>query len=199
MKISTENNSKMVLVDNKLGRFAAGIGVFAGGLVMAYLCRKTLLLSVVGLAAAAAGGLIFFTTKRVHVELDRAIGKIKICLKEFKRTAQRELAFGDIQKIVLKKSIQTFRSTVRGQRSSATYYQFDLILVTKTNELLAFDFGRVKAGLMTLIVSPDNGKRAKALQIADFIGVPLEEGLPAGVTAISAIKERVFGGAIASS
>ena len=202
MKISMENDSKMVLVDNKLRWFASSIAFFFIGLVIAWSCRKNFVPILFGLVFAGVGVFIFYTTRRVNIQLDKAAGKIKISLKGLKRTDQRELAFGDIQKLVLSKSVQTssvrnVNSSSRG-RSSSTYYQYSITFVTNNNDLLAFEFGRVKAGLATLIVSPDTKKQADAQQIAGFIGVPLEAFLPSPVAVLSAIKERFIGGAKAS-
>ena len=194
MKISTEDGSKMVLKDNQYRRFAAGIAFIVGGLAMTCLLWKHLLPLLVSLAFAAAGGFVFFTTKRVNIELDRSTGKIKICLKGFKHTEQREMALGDIQKVVLRKLVQTsFSSSSRGRSSAKTYYQFRLVLVTNQNEELPFDFGRVSAGLANLITSPDSKKREEAQRIANFIGAPLEASLPSATAVISAIKDGILG------
>jgi hypothetical protein len=194
MKISVENNSKMVLEDNKLKRFATAILLFVGGLMIAVLFRKNLLPLAVGLAFAAVGVFLFLSTKRVRIELDKSIGKITILLKGFKQAEERGMAFGDIQKIVLRKLIQTsLVSNQRGRGQSTTYYQFLLILVTNRNEELPFDFGKVNAGLASMIFSPDSRKQTEAQQIASFIGTPLEIALPSASAVISAIKDRALG------
>ena len=65
--------------------------------------------------------------------------------------------------------------------------------MTDKNEELQFDFGKVSAGLMNLFRSPDETKRQDAEKIANFIGVPLEMGIPSAKEVLSAMRDGFMG------
>jgi len=187
----------MILRDGKITRFLQAAGIVAVGFFAAViLWRHGFVPILVGLAFVAAGAYIIFTTRRVTIVLDQTTGKINILVQSLKGREQRELQIRQIQKVVLRKLIQTsyVSNSSSGRRSPKTYYQFLLIFVTDRNEELSFDFGKVSAGLTNLIVSPDDRKRKEGEQIATFIGVPLETAMPSAGDVFSALKDCVTGG-----
>jgi hypothetical protein len=184
----------MVLKDNKYRPvLAAGLLLVTGILMVVFFGRRHFMPILVGLTFVAAGGLVIYLTKRVTIELDRAAGKILVRLQSLRKKEERELAMTQIRKLVLRKIIQTaILTSPSSSRSSAkTYYQFVLIFVTDQNEELPFDFGRVSAGITNLLTSPDDKKKRRAQQVADFIGAPLEVSLPSGADPISAFRGSI--------
>jgi hypothetical protein len=195
MKIELDNNSKMILRDNNTGRFLSGLGLVSAGLGTACLFGNDLLPSLLALALVVVGGYILHTTKRVHIELDMASARIKIRLRGFAQTEDREIAFCDVEKVVLSKLIKTSFAppSIRGSGAARTYYQFRLVLMAGRNKELSFDFGRLNARLSNLIASPDNRKQDEAQQIADFIGAPLEVIVPSSGAVVAAVWDDMLG------
>lgn len=117
-------------------------------------------------------------------------------LQSLKDFEERELAITDIKKIVLRKIIQSSSVTTvsaRGGRSTSrsVHYQYILVFVSEQNGEMPFDFGKVNAGLVNLIVSPDEKKRRAAEQIAKFIGVELDATMPSAGDVLSALKQGI--------
>lgn len=184
----------MVLKDNKYRPlFIAALLVVSGILIAVLFGRRHFMPILVGLGFFVAGGLMIYFTKRVTIELDRATGKVLVRLQSVRKKEERELAMTQIRRLVLRKMIQTqiISSTSSSRSSAKTYYQFVLIFVTDQNEELPFDFGRVSAGITNLLTSPDDKKKRRAQQVADFIGAPLEVSLPSGANPVSALRDSI--------
>ena len=68
-----------------------------------------------------------------------------------------------------------------------------MIFALKNGEETSLEFGRVSAGIMDVLSSPNEKSESK--QISDFIGVGLKEVLPPTASeALSAIKEGIAEG-----
>jgi len=189
----------MVLRDRKYTTFLSAGACVVGGLLIACLFSKHSILPILfGLAFMGAGAFVLFRTRSVTIELDRAAGNIHILFQGIKSKEERDLAMAQIQKLFLRKLTKTSTTRTTDSRghsstSSKTYYQYILVFVTDKNEELPFDFGRVNAGLMNLFRSPDEKKRQDAEQIANFLGVPLEMGIPSAKEVLGAIRDGFIG------
>ena len=189
----------MVLQDKKrLAFLTAGGTVVAGLLIACLLVRHGVVPILVGLAVMGAGVFMLFKIRGVTIELDKAAGTIHILYQGLKSKEERDLPMAQIQKLLLRKLIQTHRtttSTARGGSSSSTttYHQFILVFVTGQNEQIAFDFGKVKIGLMNMLISPEEKKRRDAQEIASFLNVPLDAATPSTSDVLGAIRDGLAG------
>jgi hypothetical protein len=189
----------MVLQDKKYTSYLSAVALVIGGLLIACLFSKhSFVALIVGLAFMGVGAFLLFRTRSVTIELDRSAGNIHILFQGIKSKEERDMSMAQIQKIFLRKLTRTSTTRTTDSRghsssSSKTYYQYILVFVTDKNEELQFDFGKVSAGLMNLFRSPDETKRQDAEKIANFIGVPLEMGIPSAKEALGAIREGFMG------
>jgi hypothetical protein len=198
MTIITENPSKMVLRDKKHTAFLSACGVMAMGLLITILlARHGVVPIIVGIAFMGAGAFILFRIRRVTIELDRAAGTVHILLEGLKSKEERNLAMAQIQKVLLRKLIETHTmrsSSGRGfasTSSTTTYHRFILGFVTDRNEEIPFDFGKVKVGLMNMLTSPEEKIRQKAQEVANFLNVPLDAATPSAGDVIGAIRNTI--------
>jgi hypothetical protein len=189
----------MVLQDKKYTTFLSAGACVVGGLLIACLLRRHGFFPIAfGLAFMGVGAFLLFKTRSVTIELDRAAGNIHILFQGIKSKEERDLAMSQIQKLFLRKLTRTSTTRTTDARgnsstSSKTYYQYILVFVTDKNEELQFDFGKVNAGLLNLFLSPDEKKRQDAEKIANFLGVPLEMGIPSAKEVLGAIREGFMG------
>jgi len=184
MTINTENPSKMVLQANKHTAFLGVCGVIAIGLlIVCLLARHGVFPILVGLAFMGTGAFILFRIRRVTIELDKAAGTIHILLQGLRSKEERNLGMAQVQKLLLRKVIQTHTTRTRysnggSSSSTTTYHQFILVFVTDQNEEISFDFGKVRIGLMSMLTTPEEKIRRNAQAVADFLNVPLNIGAP---------------------
>ncbi len=190
----------MVLKDNKQIAFLSLGGLVVVGLLIAcLLARHGAVPILFGLAFMGMGVFLLFTIRRVTIELDRAAGTIHILYQGLKSKEERDLQMGQIQKVLLRKLIQTHTtrsSSGRGfasTRSSTTYHQFILALVTDENEEIPFDFGKVRVGLMNMLTTPEEKIRRKAQEVANFINVPLDAATPSASDVLGALRDGLAG------
>jgi hypothetical protein len=198
MTINTENPSKMVLQDKKYVAFlTAGGTVVAGLLIGCLLARHGVVPIIVGLACMGAGVFMIFKIRGVTIELDRSAGTIHILYQGLKSREERDLQMAQMQKVLLRKLIQTHRMTTTNRSgsssSSTTYHQFILVFVTDQNEQIPFDFGKIKVGLMNMLTTPEEKIRRGAQQIADFLNVPLDAATPSATDVLGAIRDGIAG------
>jgi hypothetical protein len=180
----------MVLQDKKQTTYLSAGAVMALGLFIAcLLARHGVVPILVGLAFMGAGAFILFRIRRVTIELDKAAGTVHILLEGLKSKEERNLGMAQVQKLLLRKVIQTqttrTRSSTGGSSSSTTtYHQFILVFVTDQNEEIPFDFGKVKIGLMNMLTTPEEKIRRNAQAVAEFLNVPLTAAGPASVSQV---------------
>jgi hypothetical protein len=143
-----------------------------------------------------AGAFILFKIRRVTIELDKSAGTIHILLKGLKAKEERNVGMAQIQKVLLRKLIQTHTmrsSSGRGfasTSSTTTYHQFILVFVTDQNEEIAFAFGKVRVGLLSMLTSPEGKIQRNAQAVADFLNVPLTvAGPPSASQVLGAIRD----------
>ena len=187
----------MVLRDKKLTTFLSAGGVIAMGLfITCLLARHGIVPILVGLAFMGAGAFILFRIRRVTIELDKSAGTIHILLKGLKAKEERNVGMAQIQKVLLRKLIQTHTmrsSSGRGfasTSSTTTYHRFILVFVTDRNEEIPFAFGKVKVGLMSMLTTPEEKIRRNAQAVAEFLNVPLTEaGPPSASQVLGALRE----------
>jgi hypothetical protein len=204
MTINTENPSKMVLQDKKRSAYLGACGIIVMGLLIAsLLIRHGVMPILFGLLFMGAGAFFLFLIKRVTIELDRASGSIHILLEGLKSKEERNLPMAQVQKLLLRKVIQTHTthsntrmgSDIRRTSSTTTYHLFILVFVTSQNEEIPFQFGKVRIGLMSMLTTPETKIQENARAVANFLNVPLtvaeppsagqvfgafRQGLPAG-------------------
>jgi hypothetical protein len=184
MTINTDNPSKMVLQDKKQSAYLGACGIIVMGLLIAcLLIRHGVMPILFGLLFMGAGAFFLFMIKRVTVELDRAAGTIHILLEGLKSKEERNLAMTQVQKLLLRKLIQTHttRSSNPGgghSSSTTTYHRFFLVFVTERNEEISFDFGKVRIGLMSMLTTAEAKIQQNAQAIASFLNVPLTMDAP---------------------
>jgi hypothetical protein len=189
----------MVLKDNKQIAFLSAGGLVVFGLLIAcLLVRHGVLPVIFGLAFMGAGAFMLFRIRRVTIELDKAAGTIHLLFQGLKSKEERELRMAQIQKLLLRKWIQTHSTTSYNRNtgrstSSTSYHQFILVFVTDQNEEIQFDFGRVRIGLMNMLTSPEEKKRRAAEQIAIFLNVPLDSASPSASDVLGAIRGGLAG------
>ena len=194
MTINTENPLKMVLKDNKRLAFVSAGGLVVVGLLIAcLLVRHGVMPILFGLLFMGAGGFLLFRIQRVTIELDKTAGTIHLLFQGLKSKEERTLQMAQIQKLLLRKWIQTHRTTSYSRQtgrstSTTTYHQFILVFVTDQNEEINFDFGKVRIGLMNMLTSPEEKKRRAAQQIATFLNVPLDAATPSASDVLGAIR-----------
>lgn len=203
MTINAENPSKMVLQDNKQTAYLSACACVGIGLLIACaFARHNAVPVIVGLAFIGVGALILFKTKRVTIDLDKSSATIHILLQGLKSKTERNLGFGQIQKLLLRRVIQTHTMSqnqriggdVRRTSSTTTYHQFILVFVTDQNEQIPFNFARVKVGLMNMLSSPEEKIGRNAREVANFLNVPLEEAGPASASdALGALRAGLAG------
>jgi hypothetical protein len=188
----------MVLQDKKYTTFLSACGVMVMGLVITCLfARHGVVPIFVGLAFIGAGAFIIFRTRKVTIELDKAAGTIHILLQGIKSKEERNLGMAQIQKLLLRKVIEThtMRSTGGSARgfsstsSTTTYHRFILAFVTTQNEEIPFSFGKVKVGLMNMLTSPEEKIRRKAQEVANFLNVPLDAATPSASDVVGALRD----------
>lgn len=193
----------MVLQDKKQTAYLGACACVGIGLVIACaFARHSVVPIIVGLAFIGVGGLVLFKTKRVTIELDKSSSTIHILLQGLNSKTERNLGFGQIQKLFLRKVIQTHTMSqnqriggdVRRTSSTTTYHQFILTFVTDQNEQIPFDFGRVRVGLMNMLTSPEEKIQRKAQEVANFLNVPLEQvNPPTASQVLGAIRDGIAG------
>lgn len=193
----------MVLRDNKQTTFLSAGAVIAMGLLIACLfARHSVIPIFVGLAFMGAGALILFKTRRVTIELDKTAGTIHILLQGLKSKEERDLGMAEVQKVLLRKRIEThtMRSTGGSSRgfastsSTTTYHRFILVFVTNQNEEIPFDFGKIKIGLMNMLTSPEEKIRQKAQEVANFLNVPMDVAAPPSASdVVGALRNTIVG------
>ena len=180
----------MVLRDNKhIAYLSAGAALAIGSLICLMMIRHVVPV-IVGLAFIGFGAFVLFRTKRVTIELDRGVGTIHILLQGLNRKVDRNLGLAQIQKLLLRKLIQT-HTTVASAPSGAsfsggrnttssttTYHRFVLAFVTDQNEEIPFEFGKVKVGLMNMMTSSEEKIRRNVQEVANFLNVPVESAMP---------------------
>jgi hypothetical protein len=201
MTINAENPSRMVLQDKKYNVFLSACAVIALGLVIICLfARHSFIPVFVGLAFMGAGAFILFRTRQVTIELDKTAGTIHILLQGLKSKEERNLGMAQIQKVLLRKFIQTHTmrsSSGRGFASTSattTYHRFILVFVTNQNEEIQFDFGKIKIGLMNMLTSPEEKIRQRAQEIANFLNVPMDVAAPPSASdVVGAIRNTIVG------
>jgi len=203
MTINTENPSRMVLQDKKYTTFLSACSVIVLGLVIACaFARHSVVPIFVGLAFMGAGAFILFRIRRVTIELDKTAGTIHILLQGLKSKEERDLGMAQMQKVLLRKVIEThtMRSTGGSARgfastsSTTTYHRFILVFVTNQNEEIPFDFGKVKIGLMNMLTSPEEKIQRKAQEVANFLNVPMDVAAPPSASdVIGAIRNTIVG------
>jgi hypothetical protein len=116
-----------------------------------------------------------------------------------KSKEERNLGMAQIQKVLLRKLIQTHTmrsSSGRGfasTSSTTTYHQFILVFVTDQNEEIPFDFGKVRVGLMNMLTSPEEKIRRNAQEVANFLNVPMDAATPSASDVIGAIRAGIAG------
>jgi hypothetical protein len=180
----------MVLQDKKQTTYLSAGGVMALGLfIICLLARHGVVPILFGLAFMGAGAFIIFRTRRVTIELDKSAGTVHFLLEGLKSKEERNLGMAQVQKLLLRKVIQTHttrtRSSTGGSSSSTTtYHQFILVFVTDQNEEIPFDFGKVKIGLMSMLTTPEEKIRQNAQSVAEFLNVPLTAAGPASASQV---------------
>jgi hypothetical protein len=194
----------MVLQDKKLTAYLGACGVTVMGLLIAsLLIRHGIMPVLFGLLFMGAGAFFLFRIRRVTIELDRAAGSIHFRLEGLRSKEERNLAMVQVQKLLLRKVIQTHttRTTTRtGNNSSTsssttTYHQFILVFVTAQNEEIPFDFGRVRIGLMSVLTTAETKIQKNAQTVATFLNVPLTvAGPPSTAQVFGALRENLAAG-----
>lgn len=198
MTINTENPSKMVLQDKKLTAYLSLSGLIAMGLLIAcLLVRHGVGPIVAGLAFMGVGAFMLFRLRQVTIELDKTTGTVHILLKGLKSKEERNLPMSQMQKLLLRKVIQTHTTTsntrtgntINRSTSTTTYHQFILVFVTAQNEEISFDFGRVRLGLMNMLTTPEEKIQRNAQAVATFLNVPLTvAGPPTASQVLGALR-----------
>jgi hypothetical protein len=192
----------MVLQNKKYSAYlAACVAVVMGLLIACLFGRHNVVPIIVGIAFIGVGAFMLFKLRKVTIELDKAAGTIHILLQGLKSKEERNLDMAQIQKVLLRKLIQThtMRSTGGSARgfastsSTTTYHQFILVFVTNQNEEIPFDFGKVKVGLMNMLTSPEEKIRQKAQEVANFLNVPLDAATPSAGDLVGAIRNTIAG------
>ena len=188
----------MVLKNNKLTAFLSAGGVVVVGLIIiCVLARHGVFPILFGLIFMGVGVFMLIRFRRVTIELDRSSGTIHILYQGLKSKEERDLQMAQIQKVLLRKLIQTHTmrsSSGRGfasTSSTTTYHQFILSFVTDQNEEIPFDFGKVRIGLMNMLTSPEEKKRRDAQEIATFLNVPLDAATPSASDVVGAIRDGI--------
>jgi len=188
----------MVLQDKKYSAYlSACVSVVMGLLIACLLARHGAIPIIVGLAFIGAGAFMLFRIRKVTIELDRAAGTMHILLQGLKSKEERNLGMAQIQKVLLRKLIQTHTmrsSSGRGfasTSSTTTYHRFILGFVTDQNKEIPFEFGKVKVGLMNMLTSPEEKIRRKAQEVASFLNVPLDAATPSATDVIGALRNTV--------
>lgn len=194
----------MVLQDNKQTAFLGACGIIVMGLLIACLLfRHGIMPILFGLLFMGAGTFFLFRLRRVTIELDRAAGTIHILLQGIKSKEERNLAMTQVQKIFLRKVIQTHTTqsntrtgnTINRTSSTTTYHVFILVFVTDRNEEIPFQFGKVRVGLMNMITTPEEKIQRNAQAVADFLNVPLTLANPPSASQVlGAIREGIAAG-----
>jgi hypothetical protein len=189
----------MVLQDKKQTAYLGACGIIVMGLLIACLLfRHGVMPILFGLLFMGAGAFFLFIIKRVTIELDRAAGSVHILLEGLKGKEERNLTMAQVQKLLLRKVIRTHTThsntrmggDIRRTSSTTTYHQFILVFVTAQNEEIAFDFGRVRIGLMSMLTSPEAKIQQDAQSVASFLNVPLTMADPPSASqALGAIRQ----------
>ncbi|MEM2909120.1 MAG: hypothetical protein QW171_03085 [Candidatus Bilamarchaeaceae archaeon] len=118
-----------------------------------------------------------------------AAGRCRFSMRKLTGVESSECSAGDIKELRLDRIYQVFGKTGKDEKAR---YQYALNFVLKNGQELRFEFGTVSAGIMDIIRSPHEKKRAEAKQIADFLGVPLTEIGPLSVAEMrSMLKEAL--------
>jgi hypothetical protein len=181
----------MVLRDKKFTAFLSiGVVMAMGLLIVCLLARHGVVPILVGLAFMGAGAVILFRLRRVTIELDKGAGTVHILLEGLKSKEERTLGMAEVQKLLLRKAIQTHTMRSSSNRgfastsSTTTYHQFILVFVTDQNEEIPFAFGKVKVGVMSMLTSPETKIQRNAQEVANFLGVPLTAAGPASAAQV---------------
>ena len=189
MKIITDDPAKMVLKYHNITNFAGGIIFSAFGIGIAFFSGPANLAALaIGVVFGLVGVYLILTTKSITVTLDKEQRKCSLSFQSILKKESKEFGFDEIKELILKSYIG---HSSRGKQ----YYQYSLIFALKNGEETSLEFGRVSAGIMDVLSSPNEKKRKEAKQISDFIGVGLKEVLPPTASeALSAIKEGIAEG-----
>lgn len=191
----------MVLQDNKQTAFIAACGITVMGfLIAALLFRHGVVPILFGLIFMGAGAFFLFRIQRVTIKLDRAVGSIHILLQGIKSKEERNLAMAQVQKLFLRKVVQTHTTRsntrvggdIKRMSSTTTYHLFILVFVTAQNEEIPFQFGKVRVGLMNAITSPEEKIQRNAQAVADFLNVPLTVANPPSASEVLGAMRQGF-------
>ncbi len=189
MKITLETSMRMVLKDNNITGFIAGIICLAIGIVIAvYLYKESLIAAGIGVIFAIVGVYMIWTTRIVTAVFDKASGKGTFSFQGIAKRESREVELGKMKEIVLSK---TAHSTSKG----GTSYEYIITFALEGGEEIPLEFGSAGSGISDVVMSPDEKKKAEARQVADFLGVPMRYVAPPSVMeALNAMKEGIAEG-----
>ncbi len=189
MKITQESTSRMVLKDNNISVFIAGLAFFAIGVAISVLLySESLIAAGVGVIFALAGLYIVLTTRVVTAVLDKAAGKGTFSFQGIARRESREMELSKMKELVLTK-------TVRTSSKGGTSYEYIITFSFTGGEEIPLELGSTGGGITDVVMSPDERKQKDAKLIADFLGVPMRFVAPPSVMeALNAMKEGIAQG-----
>jgi hypothetical protein len=188
MKITLENNSRMVLKDHNYTSFVVGIVFFLAGLgVSAIFSNGNLLIVGFGLIFALVGLYAFVSAKIVTITLDKAAAKANFSFQSVINRQNRDVEIGKIKEIILQKTISN--------SGKSTSYVFILKFGLEGGEEIPVEFATLSASIVDVVTSPDEKVKKDAKQITDFLGVNFRyEGPPSVADLMSAVKDGIAKG-----
>ena len=136
MKMSVES-SRMVLKDNNITGFIAGLVFLAIGVAIAvFLYSESLIAAGVGVLFALAGLYIVLTTRIVTAVLDKAAGKASFSFQGVLKREKREVELRRMKEVVLSK-------TARSSSKGGTTYEYIITFALDGGEEIPLEFGSV--------------------------------------------------------
>lgn len=177
MKITLETPMKMVITDKNYTSFLMGIVfILAGGWYAVSFGLQNVVPFVISIGFALVGVYMVATTKLVTIILDKLSDKGTINFHSILKQETKEFAISKIKKLNFRSVLEINHTMHHGSERTNRYYHYLLEFELDAGEVLSIDFGKASANAIHLFTSsPQEKKIQEATEIAEFLGLPLNE------------------------